>query len=56
MKKLRFSSARQNNIPEYELGKHNMAKEWISRLRAVPANFESLDDKDKTKTLNNYFC
>ena len=55
MKKLRFSSARQNNnIPEYELGKHNMAKEWISRLGAVPANFESLNDLDKTKTLNNY--
>ena len=53
MKKLRFSSARQNNIPKYELEKHDMAKEWISRLRAVPANFES-QDKDKTKKLNNY--
>ena len=61
MKKLRFSSARQNsarqnnnNISVYEFKKHNMATEWISRLRAVPADFESLDDLDKTETLNNY--
>lgn len=55
MKKLRFSSARQNNnISVYEFEKHNMAKEWISRLGAVPANFESLNDLDQTKTLNNY--
>ena len=54
MKKLRFSSSRQDNIPKYELEKHDMANEWKSQLGTVPEDFKSLNSLDKTKTLNNY--